>query len=61
MTRDHGAGTDIPTVGAQPSCATCADLLAGEVAARAEYDWSKATDCRVLLRRHHLADHQGRS
>ncbi|MFE7671610.1 hypothetical protein ACFU5N_05265 [Streptomyces albidoflavus] len=60
MTRDHGPGTGVPT-GARPSCATCAGLLADEVRARAEYDWSKATDCRVLLRRHHLADHQGQS
>ncbi|MFD4169409.1 hypothetical protein ACFWQ1_25790 [Streptomyces albidoflavus] len=49
-----------PEAGTVP-CPTCRALARGEAAARAEYDWSRATDCRVLLRRHHLADHQGRS
>ncbi|WP_436738172.1 hypothetical protein [Streptomyces sp. BBFR102] len=33
-------------------CAPCRHLALAEAEANAEYDWSKATDCRVLLRRH---------
>ncbi|KLJ03217.1 hypothetical protein ABZ114_23845 [Streptomyces albidoflavus] len=34
------------------SCDPCHHLTLAEAEANAEYDWSKATDCRVLLKRH---------
>ncbi|MFE7132707.1 hypothetical protein ACFVIM_17800 [Streptomyces sp. NPDC057638] len=40
-----------------PDCQTCDDLTAAERTARVGYDHSRATDCRVLLRRHRDADH----
>lgn len=33
-------------------CAPCHHLTQAEAEANAAYDWSKATDCRVLLKRH---------
>jgi hypothetical protein len=36
----------------QPDCADCQQLRAGASAAKAEHDPSKATDYRVLARRH---------
>ncbi|MFE7129919.1 hypothetical protein ACFVIM_03590 [Streptomyces sp. NPDC057638] len=41
-------------------CQICDDLVAAERAARVVYDHSRATDCRVLLRRHieTTADHR---
>ncbi|MEU7376199.1 hypothetical protein [Streptomyces albidoflavus] len=33
-------------------CDPCHHLTLAEAEANAEYDWSKATDCRVLLKRH---------
>ncbi|WP_436737543.1 hypothetical protein [Streptomyces sp. BBFR102] len=33
-------------------CRTCEEYRHGEAAANAERDWSRATDCRVLLRHH---------
>ncbi|MFE6598628.1 hypothetical protein ACFU9O_03095 [Streptomyces albidoflavus] len=33
-------------------CAPCRHLTLAEAEANAAYDWSKATDCRVLLKRH---------
>ncbi|AGI89998.1 Hypothetical protein XNRR2_3659 [Streptomyces albidoflavus] len=33
-------------------CRTCAEWKRAEAVANAEHDWSRATDCRVLLRRH---------
>ncbi|MCX4441953.1 hypothetical protein OG998_13325 [Streptomyces albidoflavus] len=36
----------------QPPCLPCQELALAEAVANAEYDWSKATDCRVLMKRH---------
>lgn len=36
----------------QPPCRPCQELALAEAVAKAEYDWSRATDCRVLLKRH---------
>ncbi|MGW4915216.1 hypothetical protein ACWEPO_02890 [Streptomyces albidoflavus] len=33
-------------------CAPCHHLTLAEAEANVEFDWSKATDCRVLLKRH---------
>ncbi|OWA09663.1 hypothetical protein B9W68_17380 [Streptomyces sp. CS227] len=33
-------------------CDSCEEFRLGETEANAERDWSRATDCRVLLRRH---------
>ncbi|MBF4134873.1 MULTISPECIES: hypothetical protein [Streptomyces] len=33
-------------------CDPCHHLTLAEAEANAAYDWSKATDCRVLLKRH---------
>ncbi|MCK2142697.1 MULTISPECIES: hypothetical protein [Streptomyces] len=33
-------------------CDSCVEFRLGETEANAERDWSRATDCRVLLRRH---------
>ncbi|MFE7670905.1 hypothetical protein ACFU5N_01655 [Streptomyces albidoflavus] len=33
-------------------CLPCQELALAEAVANAEYDWSKATDCRVLMKRH---------
>jgi hypothetical protein len=41
----------------QPDCADCIRLRAGESSARAEHDPSKATDYRVLARRHLWEEH----
>ncbi|MFB8414598.1 hypothetical protein ACFC63_03645 [Streptomyces albidoflavus] len=30
----------------------CQELALAEAVAKAEYDWSRATDCRVLMKRH---------
>ncbi|RPK56460.1 hypothetical protein EES44_26805 [Streptomyces sp. ADI96-15] len=37
------------------SCDTCHHLTLAEAEANAEFDWSKATDCRVLLKLHRAA------
>ncbi|MFJ7055808.1 hypothetical protein ACIQU7_29290 [Streptomyces albidoflavus] len=34
------------------ACLPCQELALAEAVANAEYDWSKATDCRVLMKRH---------
>ncbi|MGW9323100.1 hypothetical protein [Streptomyces koyangensis] len=36
-------------------CGPCQHLTQAEAEANAAYDWSKATDCRVLLKRHRAA------
>ncbi|MGX1795248.1 hypothetical protein ACWIGN_05410 [Streptomyces albidoflavus] len=36
-------------------CDTCHHLTLAEAEANAEFDWSKATDCRVLLKLHRAA------
>ncbi|WP_033949690.1 hypothetical protein [Streptomyces sp. CNQ431] len=36
----------------QPPCRPCQALALAEAVAKAEYDWSRATDCRVLMKRH---------
>ncbi|MEU6359151.1 hypothetical protein [Streptomyces albidoflavus] len=36
----------------QLPCLPCQKLALAEAVANAEYDWSKATDCRVLMKRH---------
>ena len=41
----------------QPDCADCQQLRAGASAAKAEHDPSKATDYRVLARRHLYEEH----
>ncbi|MGX1710898.1 hypothetical protein ACWIFI_16395 [Streptomyces albidoflavus] len=33
-------------------CRPCQELALAEAVAKAEYDWSRATDCRVLMKRH---------
>ncbi|MEU3080310.1 hypothetical protein ABZ697_08030 [Streptomyces albidoflavus] len=33
-------------------CLPCQELALAEAVAKAECDWSRATDCRVLLKRH---------
>ncbi|MBP3078112.1 hypothetical protein KQH42_13300 [Streptomyces sp. CHA1] len=35
-----------------PLCLPCHHLALAEAEANAAYDWSRATDCRVLLKRH---------
>ncbi|MEV0849413.1 hypothetical protein AB0J21_26655 [Streptomyces sp. NPDC049954] len=37
-------------------CRTCQELHLAEAVANARRDYSRATDCRVLLRRHQAAD-----
>ncbi|MFB8413947.1 hypothetical protein ACFC63_00330 [Streptomyces albidoflavus] len=39
-------------VSAHPVCDSCEEFRLGETEANAERDWSRATDCRVLLKRH---------
>jgi hypothetical protein len=41
----------------QSDCADCVRLRAGEQSARSEHDPSKATDYRVLARRHLWEEH----
>lgn len=41
---------------ASPECRTCQELRLAEAVANAQRDYSGATDCRVLLRRHRQAD-----
>lgn len=41
------AAPDAPT-----PCRRCQELTLAEAVANAAYDWSGATDCRVLLKRH---------
>jgi hypothetical protein len=41
----------------RPDCSDCRQLCAAESAARAEHDPSKATDYRVLARRHLWEEH----
>ncbi|MFE7133784.1 hypothetical protein ACFVIM_23310 [Streptomyces sp. NPDC057638] len=41
-----------------PACQTCHDLITAERDAESVHDYSRATDCRVLLRRHHTHGHQ---
>ncbi|MCA1218252.1 hypothetical protein [Streptomyces sp. 8L] len=38
------------------ACRTCGELLHAEAVANAQRDHSRATDCRVLLRRHRATD-----
>ncbi|MGX1839300.1 hypothetical protein [Streptomyces diastaticus] len=33
-------------------CRPCQELALAEAVAKAEYDWSRATDCRLLMKRH---------
>ncbi|MFE7131879.1 hypothetical protein ACFVIM_13540 [Streptomyces sp. NPDC057638] len=35
-------------------CPTCRDLIAAEKDAERVFDYARATDCRVLLRRHRV-------
>ncbi|MEU7377879.1 hypothetical protein [Streptomyces albidoflavus] len=37
---------------ARIDCDSCEEFRLGETEANAERDWSRATDCRVLLKRH---------
>ncbi|MEU6442425.1 hypothetical protein [Streptomyces sp. NPDC047046] len=45
------------TVGADELCVRCAELAERERRAAAVFDYSAATDCRVLLARHRAATH----
>lgn len=40
-------------------CRACQELDLAESVARGERDGSKETDCRVLRKRHHAAEHGG--
>lgn len=42
-----------------PACAECARLKTEEEAAERQGDWSRASDCRVLLHRHWKAAGHG--
>jgi hypothetical protein len=46
----QGAATGLPR-----RCQACGQLRLAEAEAAVRHDYSKATDCRVLLRRHRLA------
>ncbi|MFE7134018.1 hypothetical protein ACFVIM_24485 [Streptomyces sp. NPDC057638] len=48
----------MPECQTAPMCPTCDGLRSGERDAERVRDHSRATDCRVLLRRHQEADHQ---
>lgn len=48
-----------PPVPPRPACAECTRLDNLRQAAETEGDLSRATDCRVLLRRHRAAAHKG--
>lgn len=56
MTADGANG---PTEKAE--CRGCQELDLAEAVARGEKDESRATDCRVLRRRHQSAEHGGPS
>ncbi|EDY42888.1 hypothetical protein SSBG_00850 [Streptomyces sp. SPB074] len=43
--------------GGEELCACCAELAEGARRAEAVFDYSAATDCRVLLARHRAAAH----
>ncbi|MEU8509776.1 hypothetical protein AB0C40_34875 [Streptomyces brevispora] len=45
--------------GGSNECRVCQEFDVAEAAARQERDESRATDCRVLRRRHRDADHPG--
>ncbi|WJK69597.1 hypothetical protein QIA47_25235 [Streptomyces albidoflavus] len=38
--------------GSADPCLPCQELALAGAVANAEYDWSRATDCRVLMKRH---------
>ncbi|MER6111727.1 hypothetical protein ACWGPD_33900 [Streptomyces hirsutus] len=46
-------------VQAAPACAECVRLSNEQQAANAEGDYSRESDCRVLLARHRAAEHGG--
>ncbi|MGW8942539.1 hypothetical protein [Streptomyces koyangensis] len=49
----HFVGADrLMRASGAPLCDPCRHLTLAEAEANAEFDWSKATDCRVLLKRH---------
>ncbi|MBF4135631.1 hypothetical protein [Streptomyces albidoflavus] len=49
---DTGERSAAPHSPTKPPCRPCQELALAEAVANAEYDWSRATDCRVLLKRH---------
>ncbi|MFD8911743.1 hypothetical protein [Streptomyces sp. NPDC059575] len=51
--------TTWPPALADPACAECVRLQNEQYAAEREGDLSRAVDCRVLLRRHRAAAHDG--
>ncbi|MFI8909720.1 hypothetical protein ACIGV8_29965 [Streptomyces albidoflavus] len=52
MTHDQQP-VQAPTAPEAPTlCLPCQQLALAEAVANAEYDWSRATDCRVLMKRH---------
>lgn len=56
MTDHH---TPEPAEPAEPAeCRTCQEFDLAEAVARSEGDESRATDCRVLRRRHRAAEHR---
>ncbi|KLJ01208.1 hypothetical protein ABZ114_14930 [Streptomyces albidoflavus] len=44
-----------PTNGPPTPCRTCQEFTLAEAVANGERDWSRATDCRVLRKRHQEA------
>ncbi|MGA5578436.1 hypothetical protein ACPCK9_26880 [Streptomyces koyangensis] len=40
----------------EATCRGCDELLLAEAVAKGERDYSRATDCRVLLKRHQKSD-----
>ncbi|WP_199822064.1 hypothetical protein [Streptomyces sp. NRRL S-37] len=44
---------------AAPACAECTRLTSEQETAQDERDHSRASDCRVLLARHHAETHGG--
>ncbi|MEW1667202.1 hypothetical protein [Streptomyces albidoflavus] len=56
--RPEGQSAHPELVATEPQlnpCDPCHHLTLAEAEANAAYDWSKATDCRVLLKRHRAA------
>ncbi|MFI1312739.1 hypothetical protein ACH4TS_21745 [Streptomyces albidoflavus] len=45
-----------PTDDSPTPCRTCQEFTLAEAVANGERDWSRATDCRVLRKRHQEAD-----
>ncbi len=46
------SAADSPGAGGTPSCTGCEEWKLAETDANGQRDYSRATDCRVLLKRH---------